>query len=78
MKLDLCNLPPCVADVLRARMWSMRFDHHARPEDAGLRAVLARRWKGVGWRVLGAAALGGAIVGGIVALSGAHGAALKR
>ena len=43
MKLDLSNLHPAVADVLKARMWSMRFDHHARPEDAGLRTVLAKR-----------------------------------
>jgi len=76
MKLDLSNLHPAVADVLKARMSSMLFDHHARPEDAGLRTVLARRWKGIGWRVLGAATLGGAIVGSTVALSGAHGAAI--
>ncbi len=76
MELDLSNLDPGVADVLKARMWSLRFDHHARPEDAGLRIVLARRWKGLGWRILGAATLGGTIVGGTVALSGAHGAAI--
>jgi len=76
MKLDLSKLDPTVADVLKARMWSLRSDHHARPEDAGLRAVLARRWKGLGWRILGAAAAGGIVVGGTVALSGAHGAAI--
>jgi len=76
MKLDLSHLHPSVADVLKARMWNLRSDHHARPEDAGLRAVLARRWKGLGWRILGAAALGGVVVGGTVALSGAHGAAI--
>ncbi|HLJ54901.1 MAG TPA: hypothetical protein VKT77_07650, partial [Chthonomonadaceae bacterium] len=76
MKLDLSSLHPGVADILKARLWSMQFNHHARPEDAGLRAVLARRWKGLGWRMLGAATLGGAMVGGTVALSGAHAAAI--
>jgi hypothetical protein len=76
MQLGLNDLHPCVADILKARMWSMRFGHDARPEDAGPRTVLARRWKGVGWRILGAAMLGGALTGGTVALSGAHGAAI--
>ena len=76
MKLDLSNLHPGVSEVLKARMWNMRFNHHARPEDAELRTVLARRWKGLGWRMLGAATLGAVVVGGTVALSGANGAAI--
>jgi hypothetical protein len=76
MKLDLNDLQPGVADILKARLWGMRFSHNARPEDAGPRAVLNRRWKGIGWRILGAAAMGGAIAGTTVALSGAHGAAI--
>ena len=76
MNLGLSDLQPGVAEILKARMWSMRFNHHARPEDAGARAVLARRWKGLAWRILGAATLGAAITGGTVALSGANGAAI--
>ncbi len=76
MNLDLSNLYPDVAEVLKARMLSLRFDHNARPEDAGARSVLAKRWKGVKWRILGGAVLGATIVGGTFALSGAHNAAI--
>jgi hypothetical protein len=76
MKLGLNDLHPSVSEVLKARMWSLRFNHHSRPEDAGPRSVLARRWKGLGWRILSAAMLGAAITGGSVALSGANGSAI--
>src|SRR5258708_24307891 len=76
MKLGLSDLHPSVADILKARMWSMQFGEHARPEDAGPRTVLARRWKGLEWRILGAAILGATITGEAVALSGANGAAI--
>ncbi len=76
MQLGLNDLHPSVADILKARLWSMRFNHHERPEDAGPRTVLAKRWKGLGWRIFGAALMGGTVVGGSVALSGAHGAAI--
>jgi hypothetical protein len=76
MKLGLNDLHPGVADILKARVWSMQSDRHARPEDVEMRAVLARRWKGLGWRILGAAALGGLITCGAVTASGANGAAI--
>lgn len=76
MKLGLNDLHPSVAEILKARVWSIGFDHLARPEDAGARTVLARHWKGLEWRILGAATLGAAITGGTVALSGANGAAI--
>lgn len=76
MNLGLNDLPPRVAEILKARMWSMQSGHHARPEDAGPRTVLARRWKGLGWRILGGAIIGATLLGGTAALSGAHGAAI--
>jgi hypothetical protein len=76
MKLNLNSLQPDISEVLFARLWSLRANHHSNPEDAGARAVIMRRWKGLGWRILGAAAVGGAVVGSITALSGAHTAAI--
>ena len=73
MKLGLNDLHPSVADVLKARVWDLRMGHHARPEDAGARRVLARRWKGWGWRVLAAIPLGAAAGAGIASVLGGSG-----
>jgi hypothetical protein len=73
MKLGLKDLHPSVADVLRARVWSLRVGPNQRPEDAEARSVLGRRWKGWGWRILAALPIGAALGVSIVAASGGHG-----
>ncbi len=73
MKLGLNDLHSSVGDVLKARVWHLRLGHYIRPEDAGPRSVLARRWKGWGWRVLAAIPVGAAVGAGIAAGLGAHG-----
>lgn len=74
-KLGLNDLHPAVADTLKARVWSMRVGHDARPEDAAARRVLTRRWK-VGQRILAAVPIGAAVGAGIAAALGAHGGQL--
>ena len=76
MQLGLNDIHPGVGDILKARLGSMLFNDHARPEDAQQRTVFAKRLKGLHWRVLGAGALGASVIGGTVALSGARGAAI--
>lgn len=73
MQIGLDDIHPRVGEILRARMWSLRFGHHARPEDAALRSVIARRWKGWGWRVVGAIPIGGLLGTSLALALGAHG-----
>jgi hypothetical protein len=76
MKIGLNDLHPAVAEVLKARLWSLRVGPHLRPEDVGARSVLARRWKGWGWRVLGALPVGAALGATIAVASGGAGGEL--
>ncbi len=76
MQLGLNDLHPSVAEILKSRMWNSGFGHHSRPEEAGLRTVLARRWKGLGWRISGGAAFASAFTFMTLTASGANGAAI--
>jgi hypothetical protein len=71
MILRLTDVHPKIADVLKAREWQLRFDRNSRPEDAGARQVLGRRWKVIRWRILAAVPIGGIIGAAIAEASGA-------
>ncbi len=76
MKLGLNDLHNSVGDILKARMWTMRFGHNMRPEDAGVRRVLTRGWKGWGRRVLTAIPIGALVGAGVAAALGGNGGAI--
>jgi hypothetical protein len=73
MTIGTKDLHPSVGEVLLARAWSLRVGHMARPEDAGARRVIGKRWKGIGWRILAAVPIGAMFGAGVATLLGLPG-----